>query len=330
MMAMNWKKHFSVTNSIIFIVLAGLILYSMSFIFPATDDAFVVNNIRPVVAEVEGYVSEIYVKNGEEVKKGQPLFKVLDDPYRYDLEHSQARLKRAKAKLRSLIHQLNKDVNFSQNLKAIYEKIALDDEKYQAGFSANVVSQIIAQDSLKDTKAARSNFQSSMNQIEIDEENIIAEEHNIHALEAVVKKAKFYLEQTVVYAQENGIIQNFYLALGNPVNFNEPLFSFVTTDDVIIQANFNETDLRLVQPGDDVLIFPRTYLFQKIYHGKIISGYWAVNRQETNSRTQLQNVTNENQWLLLPQRLPIQIRVTDVDPDYPLRVGSSVYVYIDV
>ncbi|MFT6834638.1 MAG: multidrug resistance efflux pump [Francisellaceae bacterium] len=329
-MTMNWKKHFTVTNSIIFIVLAGLILYTVSFIFPVTDDAFVVSNIRPVVAEVEGYISEIYVKNGDQVKKGQPLFKVLDDPYRYDFERSQAQLKKAKAKLRSLAHQLNKDVNYSQNLKAIYEKIALDDEKYQAGFKANVVSKITAQDSLKDTKAARANYRSSINQIEIDEENIVAEEHNTHALEAVVKKAKFYLEQTVVYAQDNGIIQNFYLALGNPVNFNEPLFSFVTTDDVIIQANFNETDLRLVQPGDDVLIFPRTYLFQKIYHGKIISGYWSVNRQETNARTQLQHVANENQWLLLPQRLPIQIRVTDADPDYPLRVGSSVYVYIDV
>lgn len=42
----------------------------------------------------------------------------------------------------------------------------------------------------------------------------------------------------------------------------------------------------------------------------------------------MQNVTNENQWVLLPQRMPVQIKIMDPDPKYPLRVGTSAYVYI--
>jgi multidrug resistance efflux pump len=42
----------------------------------------------------------------------------------------------------------------------------------------------------------------------------------------------------------------------------------------------------------------------------------------------MQMVQNENQWVLLPQRLPVQIKVIDLDPKYPLRVGTSAYVYI--
>lgn len=329
-MAIRWKKHITVTNTIVVLGLVALILYTVAFLIPFTDDAFVVNNVRPVVAEVDGYVSEIYIKNGQHVKKGQPLFKVLDDPYRYNLEQVESELRKAMANLKALEHQLKKDINLSQSRKEIYEKIALDDEMYQAGLKANVVSEMIAKNSRKDTMSALADYQSSIEQINIDEQNVIAAEHDIQALEAKVQKARFYLEQTVVYAQDDGIIQNFYLALGNPVNFNEPLFSFVTTGEVLIQANFNETDLRLVKPGDKVLIFPRTYLFEKVFHGEIISDYWAVNRQSTNQRTQLQDVKNENQWLLLPQRLPVQIRVLDPDPEYPLRVGSSAYVYIDV
>jgi multidrug resistance efflux pump len=328
-MAIKWKKHITVTNTIVALGLAALILYTVSFLFPFTDDAFVVNNVRPVVAEVEGYVTEIYVKNGQAVKKGQPLFKVLDEPYRYNLERLESKLRKAAADLKALEHQLQKDVNLSQSKKEIYNKAALDDEMYQAGLKAHVVSSMIAENSRKDTKSALADFESTLAQIRIDEHKIIAAEHEIDSLEAEVRKARFYLDQTVVYAQEDGIIQNFYLALGNPVNFNEPLFSFVTTGDIIIQANFKETDLRLVKPGDKVLIFPRTYLFEKIYHGEVISGYWAANRQRTDARTQLQDVTNENQWLLLPQRLPVQIRVIDPDPEYPLRVGSSAYVYIE-
>lgn len=316
--------------TIVVIGLASFVIYAFSFMFPITDDAFVVNNVRPVVAEVNGYVTEIYVKNGQQVKRGEPLFKVLDEPYKYDLERLESRLKKAKEELKALGYQLEKDINLSQSKKKTYEKIALDDKMYQVGLKAEVVSSIVAENSRKDTMSASADYLSTLSQIRIDEHRIIATQHEINALEADVKKARFYLYQTVVYAQEDGIIQNFYLALGNPVNFNEPLFSFVTTGDIIIQANFRETDLRLVQPGDKVLVFPRTYLFEKIYHGVIISGYWSANRQKTDQRTQLQNVTDENQWLLLPQRLPVQIRITDPDPEYPLRVGSSAYVYIEV
>ncbi|MDC0534676.1 HlyD family secretion protein [Francisellaceae bacterium] len=323
-------KKITLTNTVVVIGLVSFIIYAFSFIFPITDDAFVVNNVRPVVAEVSGYVTEIYIKNGQEINKGDPLFKVLDEPYRYNLEKLESKLKQAKAELKALEHQLQKDVNLSQSRKLIYEKIALDDEMFQGGLRAEVVSEMVAKNSRKDTMAAMADFQSSLSQIRIDEHKIIAIQHEIDALEADVKKAQFYLDQTIVYAQQDGIIQNFYLAIGNPVNFNEPVFSFVTTDEIIIQANFRETDLRLVEPGDKVLIFPRTYLFEKVFHGEIISGYWAANRQKTDARTQLQNVKDENQWLLLPQRLPVQIRITDPDPEYPLRVGSSAYVYIEV
>lgn len=46
--------------------------------------------------------------------------------------------------------------------------------------------------------------------------------------------------------------------------------------------------------------------------------------------TQIQMVTqNENNWIMLLQRLPVQIRITDYDAvNYPLSIGSSAYVYI--
>jgi multidrug resistance efflux pump len=72
------------------------------------------------------------------------------------------------------------------------------------------------------------------------------------------------------------------------------------------------------------------YLGRKRFHGVIESDYWAANRQLVDTRSQLQNVVNENQWILLPQRLPVIIKVTDPDPKYPLRVGTSAYVYVKI
>lgn len=149
-------------------------------------------------------------------------------------------------------------------------------------------------------------------------------------MSARLKNAQVNLELTDVYAQGNGIIQNLFFTLGTPVNVNQPLFSLVDTDNIYIQANFNETDLRDVRKGVRVLIYPRMYLGRKVFHGIIESDYWGANRQLVDNRTQLQNVINENQWILLPQRLPVIIRVTDPNPHYPLRVGSSAYVYVQV
>jgi multidrug resistance efflux pump len=119
-----------------------------------------------------------------------------------------------------------------------------------------------------------------------------------------------------------------YLALGTPIVQHQPLFSFVDTDNWYVQANFNETDLRYARPGDKVTIILRMYYFDKIFHGVIVNNLWVADRQNVVAKTQQQQVKSENEWLNLPQRFPLQIKVTDPDPRYPLNPGSSAFVYI--
>jgi hypothetical protein len=70
------------------------------------------------------------------------------------------------------------------------------------------------------------------------------------------------------------------------------------------------------------------YYFTKIFHGRVVNTIWATDRQNTIERTQQQKVANENEWLLIPQRLPLQIKILDPNPDFPLQPGASAYVYI--
>lgn len=88
----------------------------------------------------------------------------------------------------------------------------------------------------------------------------------------------------------------------------------------------------MVKTGNKVYIIPRMYFGTKLYHGTVVSGAWAANRQITNPKTQLQTVTNDtNNWILLPQRFPVQIKITDYDPKhYPLPIGATCYVIIQV
>jgi membrane fusion protein, multidrug efflux system len=324
------KRWVTFTNTIILIGILTTIIYLFSFWFPFTDNAFVVNNVRPVAALTSGYITDLYVKNGEVVKKGQKLFTVFKQPYIYALEQLRADLGGAKAQLAVLKTTYERDHKLSDNQQRLYTKLAQDDKKYQKGYQLKSISLITLQNSQQETHAAKDKWGASLKQLEIDQHQIKAQEHEIKSLEARLKNAKVNLDQTDVYAQGNGIIQNLFFTIGTPVNINQPLFSLVDTDHVYIQANFNETDLRDVRKGARVLIYPRMYLGKKGFHGIIDSDYWGANRQLVDNRTQLQNVINENQWILLPQRLPVIIRVTDPDPDFPLRIGTSAYVYIQV
>ncbi len=324
------KQWFTFTNTIILIGILTTIIYLFSYLFPFTDNAFVVNNVRPVAALANGYITGLYVKNGEPVKKGQKLFTVFKKPYIYAVEQLSADLAVAEAQLKALNKTYERDLKLSDNEQRTYIKLAQDDKKYQRGYQLKSISLITMQNSQQETQAAKDKWEASVKQLEIDQHQIQAQKQQIKSLSARLKNAQVNLELTDVYAQGNGIIQNLFFTLGTPVNVNQPLFSLVDTDNIYIQANFNETDLRDVRKGVRVLIYPRMYLGRKVFHGIIESDYWGANRQLVDNRTQLQNVINENQWILLPQRLPVIIRVTDPNPHYPLRVGSSAYVYVQV
>lgn len=324
------KQYMTFINTVIFVGIVTTLMYIFSFLFPFTDNAFVVNNVRPVAALASGYITGLYVKNGDSVKKGQKLFTVFKKPYFYAVEQLSAELAGTKARLAVLKTTYERDLKLSDNQEKLYIKLAQDDQKYQKGYQYKSVSLITLQNSQQEMKAAKDKWEASLKQLEIDTHQIEAQEHDIKSLDARLNTAKVNLALTDVYAQGNGIIQNLFFTLGTPVNLNQPLFSLVDTDNVYIQANFNETDLREVRKGAQVLIFPRMYLGRKIFHGEIESDYWGANRQLVDNRTQLQNVVNENQWILLPQRLPVIIRVTDLDSQYPLRVGASAYVYIKI
>ena len=324
------KRWVTLPNTIIFIGIFTTFVYLFSFLFPFTDNAFVMNNVRPVAALTSGYITGLYVQNGDVVQKGQKLFTVFKRPYAYAHDQFIADLASGEAKLSAFKATYERDLRLSRNEERNYIKLKQDDEKYRKGYRLRSVSLITLQNSEQETMAAKNRWEASLKQLDIDKYQIQGQESEIQSISARLRNAKVNLHLTDVYAQGNGVVQNLFFTVGTPVNINQPLFSLVDTENIYIQANFNETDLGSVRKGSKVVVFPRMYLGRKVFHGIIESDYWSANRQLVDVRTQLQNVTNENQWILLPQRLPVIIRITDPDPKYPLRLGSSAYVYIRV
>ena len=98
--------------------------------------------------------------------------------------------------------------------------------------------------------------------------------------------------------------------------------------EIYIQANFEETELAGVNAGDKATVYPRTYFGRKSFDGVVVANPFGVSRQMNQPFSGAPIVQTENKWLLLPQRLPVIIKITDTDKEYPLINGMSTYVRI--
>ncbi|OGV36007.1 MAG: multidrug transporter [Legionellales bacterium RIFCSPHIGHO2_12_FULL_35_11] len=305
-----------------------IIFHIFSYYIPFTNNAFVATNVIPIAADVSGFISEIYVKNGQVVKQDQPLFKVYQKPYLLAYKSAVANYEQAIEKIKVIERQTQKTNELYKAAIYDFEKAKL---KYKLKSSKNVVQAVPALEIkiLKyELQSAEKKKNSLAKQIGVEDQQIIEQNKKVKSLKAEKNNALVNLNLTIVCAPSDGIVDNMYISQGTPIKIHMPVFSFIDTRNWWIQANFNETDLRRIRPGDKAIVILRMYYFNKIFKGEVVNNIWASDRQRTVRRTQQQKVANENEWLLIPQRLPLQIKILNPDPNYPLQPGSSAYVYL--
>ena len=315
---------------IIIVGLAGVIgiYHIFSYLIPFTDNAFVVTNVTPVAADVSGFITDIYVKNGQAIKKDQPIFKVYQEPYRLALAQASADYQQGLKKVIVLQRQIDKANSLVKSTQAELAKATYELDLKKDQVVAEAVPVLEIKKLGYDVEALTNKLAALQHEVAILAAQVDEQHQIVASLKAKMDNAQVNLDLTVVRAPSNGVVDNMYISTNTPIKIHEPVFSFIDTTNYYIQANLNETDLRNVRVGDKVTIMLRMYYFDKIFHGVIVNTLWAADRQTTSSKTQLQKVQNENEWLLLPQRFPVQIKVLDVDPNYPLNPGASAYVYI--
>jgi len=302
--------------------------YFLLGVFRFTDNGFVVQISTPLAPRVSGVVQEVHVKNGQRVKAGDTL--VVLDPTSYEYSYQGAQAQYEKTKLS--IQALEKKIDVSEHsLKASQANLDILTTQYKAKNHPEVkagVAQIDMAD-LKNKIKAQSNAVDSMKvQIEIDRLQVQMEKQSLLALQASMSNAKTSLEYTKVIAPTDGHVENVFLGIGSQVSPGSGMFTLVNDGETYVQANFEETELAGVKAGDKATVYPRIYFGRKSFTGTVVANPFGVSRQTNAPFSGAPIVQTENKWLLLPQRLPVIIRIAETDPDYPLINGMSTYVRI--
>lgn len=320
------KINFPIVIIIIAIIIGAVSFFS--YLIPFTDNAFVVANNQTVAADVSGYISKIYVANGQKVKQGQPLFQVYDEPYKLALAKSTAAYQQAKSSLDEQIQQIAKDNAALKSSQINLDKAKTEYIMKSNPLASNSVSVLDIKNAKYSVQSLEQQVSSDLTQLKIDQSRLSQKQQAVEQAKASMNSDKINLDETLVRAGSDGVVDNMFLSVGTPVNQRQPLFSFINTSKWFIQANMNETDLRKVRPGDKALIWLRMYGLERVFHGVIVNNLWVTDRQNTTNRSQQQVISANNEWLNLPQRVPLLIEVSDPDPQFPLNPGVSAYVYI--
>lgn len=239
------------------------------------------------------------------------------------VSQAQANSNKAQLDLQRYTPLVQKDVISHQQFDAAVaasdaQKAALLDA--QAGQAAAEQAVRVARDRLTQSEAQYKTAQTGPQQVAIQKARADQAAAQVQQARAALEQAKLNLSYTKIVAPVAGIITRKSVEVGQNLSVGQNMMTLVSLDDVWITANFKETQLRSMRPGQLVSISVDAY--GRKYDGKITQIGGA-----TGSMLSLfppENATGN--YVKVVQRVPVRIDLTNPDEnkDHLLRPGLSV------
>lgn len=322
------------------LLLIGGFLYYWFWMRPyeSTDDAFIDAHVTPVAPRVSGQVSDLFVDDNQAVTNGELLLTIDPRDYEAKLAQANAGLAGARTQLEQARAQLALD-----EAKVVQQRAGLasaqveaqrahaDFERYQS-LQKSAVSQsqldlaaAQAQSTAAAVDVAESQVKAAEAQVKVAESAIQTGEADVQGNEASVRQAQLVLSYTRVWAPRAGSVAHRTVEGGAYVQPGQQLMAVVPSS-VWVTANFKETQLTKMRPGQPVTIKVDAY------PGHTFRGH--VDSIQRGSGAQFSLLPPENatgNYVKVVQRVPVKI-VFDEPPDrnLPLSPGMSVEPQVDV
>ena len=304
-----------------------------------TDDAFTEGDAVTIAPKASGYVVKLLINDNQRVKKGDLLVEIDPSDNRAQREQAQAQLGLAVAQLHQAQAQLalsrvqypaQRDQALADQAKAEANLLnAQADYRRQRGVDPRATSQRNIDSASAQLRSAQAQLQSAKAQVEVasqvalqirqQETNVEARQQQVEQAKAQLSTADLNLSYTQVRAPYDGFITKRNVQLGTLVQAGSSLFSLVSPD-IWITANFKESQLERMNPGDKVEISVDAWPDMKL------EGH--VDSIQMGSGSRFSTFPSENatgNYVKIVQRVPVKIVIDKgLDPNHPLPLGLSV------
>jgi membrane fusion protein, multidrug efflux system len=247
--------------------------YERSLRIQRTDDAYVGGEITSISSRVSGYAVEVPVDENYQVKATQVLVRIDPREYRMNVEKAQAAVDQDKADLNQIVAQRE-----LQQSKIAIAEAALQSTQAQvknADITLQRSTTLLArndapQSTVDANTAADAQAHAAVDQASanltyehgqmtvLDAQEAVARAQ-VASAEAALLSAKFDLDDTETWAPIDGIVANLKTRVGTYVAAGTQMMSLVPIHDLWIDANYRETQITYMKPGDPVRISLDTY-----------------------------------------------------------------------
>ena len=305
----------------------------------ATDDAYIASDVSVISPKIAGYIREVRVRNNERVRAGQVLFVIDESDYAARVVQAAAAVASEEAAIatdesrldlqRATIEQAKADVAASQ---AEQVRAKEDYQRYAQLLATNYASRQRFETAKADSQKAmaalaqkRAALVAALGQLRVLRAERDEEKAKRAQAQANLDLARNDLANTVIRAPIAGVAGNRAGQTGQYVQPGTQLLSLVPLPRVYVTANFKETQLTWMRPGEPAEIAVDAYPGQ-VLKGRIES--FAPGSGAEFSLLPPDNATGN--FTKIVQRVPVRIAVPETAPLVGLlRPGLSVTVTID-
>jgi len=318
-------KNFKLVAAVCMVVAIGAglwVWWHYGALHPATEDAFLRAHVVSVEPQVAGQVASVEVGENDQVGKGQVLFRI--DPARYQnaVDAATAQVGMALDALNASAGQITAASQAVRSAQTTLDTATRELDRTNSLFAKGNIAQTTLdqqQATVAQTKAALDAARSQLTQAQGAQQT---NRDSLAAAKAELATAKLDLDHTVVKSPVAGWVSNLDLRTGATVTAYEPLFAIVDDTHWWVEANFKETDLARIRPGQPVTISA------DILPGVTLKGHVSSVGFGSGSTFSLLLAENSSgNWVKVTQRFPVRIAL---DPTQEtLRTGASVTARVD-
>jgi membrane fusion protein (multidrug efflux system) len=336
-------------------LLIAIIYFIISAGYVSTDNAQLDADIVPIRSSVSGYVKTIHFKDNDRVKKGQLLITIDDTDLKTKVAQAEAALENAKAALLSVKSNAvavsqNADASslssasVQQNITSAKAKLTRSQADYKRvenmfASKAATQSQLDAakadldissaqyEAAVNQYKSAAAQSQGVRSQAEAQKAQITLAEAMVKQREAELALAQTQLDNATIEAPCDGIVTKRAVEEGQYISIGQPMCSTIDKTHLWVTANFKETQMNKLHPGEEVDIRIDAYPDMKI-SGTVGSFIGA-----TGAKFSLLPPDNSTgNFVKIIQRVPVRIELTEYPKDQSdeLFPGLSAFVEVKV
>lgn len=314
------------------LILGGGYVWVTGGRYQETENANLRQARATISAEASGRVTALNIHDNQMVNAGDVLFTVDPAPYKIALAQADAALAGARLNVEQLRAAYGQAVANQQSAQGEVTYLQQDLDR-QTALSGKGVSTQSALDTARRNLDKAKDAERAAEQAVVGAQaalggnvNVATNDHpSVLAAQAARDKAAYDLEQTAVRAPADGMIaQASSFKVGQFVATGSPLFTLVETKDSWVEANFKETQLTHMKPGQTAEVVLDTFPGHPFE--ATVQSIGAGTGAEF-SLLPAQNATGN--WVKVTQRIPVRLKVTDPDAQMMLRTGMSATVNVD-